>query len=365
MDIIKQIEEELGSVQTINIGTPKPKPDCINPLELGEKIIPPQWVKPPGTTTKKRIRLICNLCPGDVMTLTAAVFSLHKQYEKQYETEVVTTSGKDIFLHNPLVVDKLSGPADHELKMEYDLIHSSGQRSNTFLHGYVHNLGKQLGIKLDLMTNRPHLYESVEEKNAGNPLVKYVPESQANIKFALINAGMKNDFTTKLYPTEYYQEIVDGLRDVITFVQIGAVEPNHYHPRLKNTIDLCGATSQRDLLLLAKYAEFGLGSVTFLQHIMAAWEKPYFCLLGGREGLPWAASYPRQQTFSMIGALPCCIAGGCWRSRTVPLGDGADKTTCEYPMLGFSMPVPKCMAMIKPQDVIERVRLVCACTTYK
>jgi len=356
MDILQQIETELGSTQTIDLGSPKPTPDITDPLTMGKKINPFQGMKPPAKEPPKRLILSCNLSPGDLMTLTAAVYSLHKQYPGKYETEIKTTSGKDIFLHNPMVT-KLSGPADVELKMEYPLVHQSDSKAYTFIHGYTHNLGQQLGIWLDLHTNRPHLYLSTEEIQAGNPFQR---EWGTEIKFALINAGMKSDFTTKLWPTEYYQEVVDALRGEITFVQIGAKE--HFHPKLNGVIDLRDRTTQRELLVLAKYAEFGLGSVTFLQHIMAAWQKPYFCLLGGREGQQWT-SYPLQHTFSMIGTLDCCAQGGCWKSRVVPLGDGAkqDESICQYPIINFAQPVAKCMSMIKPQAVIERIRLVHRC----
>jgi hypothetical protein len=42
---------------------------------------------------------------------------------------------------------------------------------------------------------------------------------------------------------------------------------------------------------------------------------------GGREPVQWEA-YPTHQFLHTVGLLPCCAGGGCWRSRTVPLGDG-------------------------------------------
>ena len=342
----KDLQQESATTELI-IDLPKPG------------YAPTHWKLPDKKPNQKRLLLSCNLCPGDLMTLTAAVYSLHKQYPGEYLTEVQTTSGKDIFLNNPHCV-ALDGTPDKKLDMEYPLINQSNSKAYPFIHGYTHNLGEQLGIRLDLQTNRPHIYVSSEEIAEGNPIAKYVGHE---IKFALINAGMKNDFTTKLWPTEYYQEVVDAMAGEITFLQIGSIEPNHYHPRLKNVVDLRGQTSQRELLLLGKWAEFGFGSVTFLQHIMAAWQKPYFCLLGGREGQTWT-SYPLQHTFSMIGTLPCCKAGGCWKSRVLPLGDGhaSDKSLCENPVFSFNNPVAKCMSLIKPLDVVNRMRLVQKCS---
>ena len=52
-------------------------------------------------------------------------------------------------------------------------------------------------------------------------------------------------------------------------------------------INLAGQTDHRQLIRLAWHARGGLGPVTYLQHLCAAWEKPYICLLGGREPATW------------------------------------------------------------------------------
>jgi ADP-heptose:LPS heptosyltransferase len=105
------------------------------------------------------------------------------------------------------------------------------------------------------------------------------------IAFWLINAGIKNDFTTKAWPVEYFQEVVNRTCGRIQWVQIGAKE--HDHPVLTGVIDLRGQTDHRQLIRLVWHAQGGLGPVTYLQHLCAAWEKPYVCLLGGREPVTW------------------------------------------------------------------------------
>ena len=69
----------------------------------------------------------------------------------------------------------------------------------------------------------------------------------------------------------------------------------------------------------------------------------------------WEA-YPGHQFLHTIGALPCCAHGGCWKSRTVALGDGAPhdapKRLCQRPMRSG---LPECMDMIESRHVIDAV----------
>jgi hypothetical protein len=121
---------------------------------------------------------------------------------------------------------------------------------------------------------------------------------------------------------------------------------------LKNVINFVGKTDARQLVRLAWHAQGGLGPITFLQHLCAAFEKPYVALVGGREPVGWV-QYPLQTTLHTLGKLPCCRAKACWRSRVVVLGDGAeqDRSLCELPVLGMARPVGKCMAVIRPDEV--------------
>jgi ADP-heptose:LPS heptosyltransferase len=169
----------------------------------------------------------------------------------------------------------------------------------------------------------------------------------------IVNAGIKNDYTIKQWPVEFYQAVVDATADRICWVQIGLKQ--HNHPQLSNVLSLLDTgPPMRETILLAHRAAGALGPVTFLQHLCAAWEKPYICLVGGREPATWV-QYPRQHTMHTIGNLDCCESKGCWRARVVPLKDGneKDKSLCQYPVKdGLERPVAKCMAMIGPQEVI-------------
>jgi SAM-dependent methyltransferase len=83
-------------------------------------------------------------------------------------------------------------------------------------------------------------------------------------------------------------------------------------------------------------------------------------IAGGREPAHWEA-YPNHQFISTNGALPCCAQGGCWKSRCQLVGDGDPKDShnvCEQPVhVREDLCIPKCMEIIKPEHVIQRLQL--------
>ena len=91
-------------------------------------------------------------------------------------------------------------------------------------------------------------------------------------------------------------------------------------------------------------------------------------IAGGREPSHWEA-YPHHQFLHTLGALPCCDNGGCWKSRTVPLGDGSsnDRNLCTHvvhkPSDGAG-PLPRCMDMLSPGDAIAAIERYLAASEF-
>jgi hypothetical protein len=75
---------------------------------------------------------------------------------------------------------------------------------------------------------------------------------------------------------------------------------------------------------------------------------------GGREPPHWEA-YPHHQYLHTAGALPCCANGGCWRARTLFLGDGAPYDRPARLCVDVAGKMPRCMHMIRSSDVIEAI----------
>lgn len=299
----------------------------------------------------RKLVLRCFLSPGDVLTLTAAIKSLHDMFPGRFLTDVRTPCNA-LFEQNPYITP-LAEEDSEVIEMHYtDLVNRSNQVPNAFLRGYTHFLAKRLDIPLDLTCNRPQIWLSDEERTWVNQIKEHF--TGRDTKFWLVCAGVKHDFTLKQWPVEYYQEVVDRLRGRIQFAQVG--DPEHDHPVLNNVINLIGKTDLRQLVRLCNWAEGGIGPITLLQHLLAALEKPYVALLGAREPVSWT-QYPLQTTLHTVGALPCCRTGACWRSRVVRLNDGSeqDNSLCEFPILGMMRPVGKCLALIQPDDAVRAI----------
>jgi ADP-heptose:LPS heptosyltransferase len=322
----------------------------------------------------RRLILVNTLSPGDVLVMSAAIGALHRQHPRKFTT-AVATSANPIFEHNPYIQPTDSSMEGAEiLEMHYPAINQFNQRSLHFMQAFVEYLSATLQLPLFLDTNRPELYLSEEEKGWINQVEEVTGKPT---KFFLVNSGHKKDFTTKNYGHANYQRVVDLLKGEVQFVQIGERHPEHVHRPLRGVIDLVGKTDTRQLIRLAYHAVGGVGPSTFLQHIMAAWQKPYVCLLGGREPVSWT-TYPTQITMGAHGLLPCCKDHACDKTRVVPFGNDSDEKVkrenrfCELPVVvksenkaGFfsadcpmEESVPKCMDMQRPEIVAEAIRQI-------
>jgi ADP-heptose:LPS heptosyltransferase len=159
-----------------------------------------------------------------------------------------------------------------------------------------------------------------------------------------------------------YQEVIDHFRGAIQFVQVGEAE--HYHPALDGVIDLRGKTDLRQLVRLVYHSQGVLSPVSLLMHLGAAVEvkggfpknRPCVVVARGREPPHWEA-YPHHQFIHTVGALACCDNGGCWKSRTIALGDGDEKDLPDNLCVDVLAGLPRCMNMITSAEVIRRIAL--------
>lgn len=300
----------------------------------------------------EKLRLHCNLCPGDICTLTAAVKCLHTRFPNRYLTDVVTPCN-ELFENNPYITPLTEG---RKINCHYPLVNQSTSTLYPFLEGYTRHLGQMLKVDLRLNTTKPDLYLTAEE-GCTRYLSDLVPFDGRPV--GIVNAGVKKDITTKAWP--HYQELIYLLPEV-QWVQIGTKKD--LHDPLDGAINLIGQTNIRQLMSLVYHCNVAVGPVTFLQHLAAAFDKPYVCLLGGREPANWV-QYPMQHTLHTIGLLSCCAKRACWRSRVVPLGDKSnkDERLCEKPVFGLGeRPVAQCMAKISACDVAAVVERILDCS---
>ena len=275
----------------------------------------------------RRLILRNHQSPGDVLMLTAAVRDLHRCYPGQFETDV-RTSCPAFWENNPYLTALDESDAGVEtIECHYPLIHQSNQRPVHFLDGFREFLNERLGLAIQRTELRGDIHLSAEELAAPSPVAQWCG---GEVPYWIIVAGGKWDYTIKWWHVERWQAVVDHFRDRLFFVQVG--ERGHYHPRLDGVLDVRGRTSLRTLIRLVHHAEGVLCPVTCLMHLAAAvprpagvaGDRPCVVVAGGREPVAWER-YPAHHFLHTIGALPCCTAGGCWKSRTAPLGDGDAK----------------------------------------
>jgi ADP-heptose:LPS heptosyltransferase len=298
------------------------------------------------------------LSPGDIVMLTAAVRDLHRAYPGRFVTDV-RTSCPALWEQNPnLTPLDNEQPGVRSMVCHYPLIHQCNDRPYHFIHGFIDYFNEELGLRVRPTEFKGDIHLSDEEKSrpsmVEDALGKPVP-------YWIIAAGGKYDYTIKWWHRRRWQEVVDHFRDSLLFVQVG--EKGHYHPPLKGVLDFRGKTTLRDLIRLVYHADGVVCPVTLHMHLAAAVPLPpgrkrlrnCVVIAGGREPAHWE-QYPGHHFLHTIGQLDCCATGGCWKSRTVPLGDGspldgADALCRDVTLAGL----PRCMEMIGAHQVCSLV----------
>jgi ADP-heptose:LPS heptosyltransferase len=305
----------------------------------------------------RKLILKNRLSPGDIVMLTAAVRDLHRTYPKQFLTDV-RTSCVELWEHNPYLtpLDE-NDPAVEVIHCHYPLINRCNQAPYHCLHGFIKFLNAKLGLDIDPTAFKGDIHLSDQEKSWFSQVQELTGE---DTPFWIVVAGGKFDATIKWWDVDRYQQVVDHFRGKILFVQVG--EQGHYHPPLRGVVDLRGQTDLRQLVRLVYHAQGVFCPVTCLMHLAAAVEtkpgqpphRPCVVVAGGREPVHWEA-YPHHQFIHTIGALRCCQDGGCWRSRTLPLGDGDKRDAPRDRCVDVVGSLPRCMHLISAQEVIQRI----------
>ncbi len=294
---------------------------------------------------------------GDAVILTAAVRDLHRCHPGRFITDVRCCC-PDVWRHNPLITPLDPKASDVEvIDCHCPQVRLSNRSPLNTIQGFTRHLGEQLGVSIESGPIKGEIYLSKWEKRQSSPIAHFTGEE---IPYWVVSGGGKSDVTIKWWSRERYQGVIDHFAGKIQFVQIGA--NGHWHPRLDGVIDLRGRTSVRELIRLIYRAQGVLCPTTSLMHLAAAVETPpgepprRACVVvaGGREPPHWAA-YPHHQFVHTLGSLPCCSNGGCWRSRTRPLGLGDDRDEERKICLDRVEDLPRCMHMISAEEVSRRI----------
>jgi ADP-heptose:LPS heptosyltransferase len=305
----------------------------------------------------QKLMLLNNQSPGDIVMLTAAVRDLHRCCPNRFITDVRTTC-MPLWENNPYLTPL--DITDRDVRIvdcRYPLFRESNHLPVHFLNGFIDDLNGKLGLEIKVTQFKGDIHLSNEEKTLPSLIQQLTGD---DLPYWIIAAGGKFDITIKWWHFRRWQAVVDHFRDRIKFVQVG--EEGHYHPPLKGVMDLRGKTTLRELIRLVYHAQGVLCPVTLLMHLAAAVEtkpdalrsRPCVVVAGGREAPHWAA-YPTHQFIHTVGTLPCCAEGGCWKMRTLPLGDGDDRDERKNLCVDVVNGLPRCMDMITAEAVIQRI----------
>jgi ADP-heptose:LPS heptosyltransferase len=297
--------------------------------------------------------------PGDIVMLTAAVRDLHRCHPGEFLTDVRTPC-PGLWDNNPYLTPLSDEDPEAEIvECHYPLIDRSNQEPYHFIHAFMQYLNERLGLRIRPTEFRGDIHLSAAEKAWFEGVEARYGTGRPFWVFA---SGGKYDYTAKWWSPQRYQDVVDHFRGRLEFVQVG--EDGHHHPSIRGAVDLRGQTTLRQLVRLVHHADGVISAVSLLMHLAAAVEvrpgrlknRPCVVIAGGREPPHWVA-YPHHQFMHTMGALRCCDNGGCWKSRTVPLGDGDDKDRPGELCLNPVGDLPRCMDLITAEDVIRRIEL--------
>lgn len=299
------------------------------------------------------------LSPGDVVMLTAAIRDLHRAYPGRFVTDV-RTSCPALWENNPYLTPlDVKDPSVRSMVCHYPLIQQCNTAPYHFIHGFIEYLNEQRGLRIRPTEFKGDIHLSEEERARPSLVEQTLGHARP---YWIVAAGGKYDYTIKWWHRRRWQAVIDHFKDQIFFVQIG--EQGHYHPPLKGVLDLRGKTTLRELIRLVYHADGILCPVTLHMHLAAAVPLPpgrtrlRHCVViaGGREPAHWE-QYPGHQFLHTIGQLECCATGGCWKSRTVALGDGAALDAPEA-LCRQVMPsgLPRCMDMITSDFVCHSIQ---------
>ena len=306
---------------------------------------------------KRKLILRNFLSPGDLVMLTAAVRDLHHHYPGRFLTDV-RTSCPELWEHNPhLTPLRELDRGVEQIDCHYPLIDRSNEAPRHFIHGFADFLSSRLRVEVRPTLFRGDIHLSPDERRWKSTVHEL---AGGDLPFWIVNAGGKFDFTIKWWDWRRYQRIIDYFRGRILFVQVGEI--GHYHPPLKNVVDLRGRTDLRQLVRLVYHSQGVLCGVTALMHLAAAIPtrpdrspaRAAVIVAGGREPPHWEA-YSHHRFIHTVGALPCCATGGCWRSRTHVLGDGEHHDHLKNLCSNVADGLPRCMDMIVPDEVIRHI----------
>jgi len=247
-----------------------------------------------------KIEFHSGLAVGDTLMVTCAIRDLKASYPDKYLITVKTLA-PHIWDNNP----NLSDFDDPDMIVELGpkrFVQGSQTRGLHYANAFRESMEHNLNIPIKQGPLKPDLYLSEEEKR----------DKIVDGHYWVIVPGGKVDFGTKVWPPEYWQEVINACPQ-ITFVQLGENNERKgiHSPELTgdNLIDLVGTTEDpetglRDLFKLFSHCDGSLGHVSMQMHLAAAFDKACVIVAGAREPATFE-QYNHHRYLHLQGSLRC------------------------------------------------------------
>lgn len=312
--------------------------------------------------------LICSplsTAPGDQVVLSALIRDLHHLYGRKHDF-YVRTHHPDLWIDNPYVcgvnVDEKGMQHVGLVMQNWVKAARDGKYSGHYLTAYhaAFRILTQLDVRLT--TAKPDLHVPQSSRLFSQP-------------YWVIAAGCRDQMTTKLWPQEYWQQLVDYMNGCgMLVVQVGQVDSHHTNYKLDGVTSVVGRTSLMDLCNLVRHSAGVVCSITSLMHIAAAYEKRCVVIAGAREGRAWEhytndlgnfgdavpVTTPHEFLTSYGSTLCAGNLNGCWKRYVTapanPRPDGSDAYRMCLEPTGEPR-IAECMRKVLPKRVIEALRL--------
>jgi len=181
----------------------------------------------------KKVEFHDHLAPGDILMMTCAIRDLKTAFPDRYLIKVDTTC-MHIWDNNPHLSD--FDEPDMIVKIgPKRIVQGSNSHGLHYANGFRLSIEDNLNITIPQGPIKPDLHLTEEEKK----------DRLINGRYWIITAGGKPDFTSKIWPFERWQQVVDAFPH-ITFVQIGDSKHNHEILKGSNIINMVGQTEDPD-----------------------------------------------------------------------------------------------------------------------
>ena len=224
------------------------------------------------------------------------------------------------------------------------------------LQAFVRSINRELGVQVTVREVRGEAFLTSQDLATKGPVELLLGR---RVPYWIVCNGGKFDRTVKWWPNGSYQSVVDALRGQVLFVQVG--RSCDYHPKLHGTLDYRGWSDLGVLQRLVYWADGVVCPITSLMHLAAAvprapgrvGHRPCVIVGGGIEPPHWT-KYPDQDFLSTIGELPC-TEQGCWKSRTISLGDGDARDDDTLRCVDVDRLAPRCMRLLEPSRVTSAI----------